>query len=60
MTAPEGRALFEHWLASGKEVAVVGLGKSGVSATLLLRGTGHPGVCLGYRTGTEIYESWAR
>ncbi len=30
-------ALFEEWRRSGREVAVVGLGKSGVAATLLLR-----------------------
>ena len=29
--------LLEEWRASGREVAVVGLGKSGVAATLLLR-----------------------
>ncbi|HEY4649090.1 MAG TPA: UDP-N-acetylmuramoyl-L-alanine--D-glutamate ligase [Gemmatimonadales bacterium] len=59
MTAPEGRALFDHWLASGKEVAVVGLGKSGVSATLLLRGLGIP-VYASDTGKTEIYQSWAR
>src|SRR5215210_1298285 len=32
--------LFDSWLASGREVAVVGLGKSGVAASLLLRGLG--------------------
>ena len=37
MTATTGASLFDRWHASGKEVAVVGLGKSGVSATLLLR-----------------------
>jgi UDP-N-acetylmuramoylalanine--D-glutamate ligase len=41
MTAQgEKVALFSRWLASGGEVAVVGLGKSGVSATLLLRRMG--------------------
>ena len=30
-------ALFEAWRATGREVAVVGLGKSGVAATRLLR-----------------------
>ena len=29
--------LLERWRASGREVAVVGLGKSGTAATLLLR-----------------------
>jgi UDP-N-acetylmuramoylalanine--D-glutamate ligase len=37
MRSTNGRTLFERWSASGKEVSVVGLGKSGVSATLLLR-----------------------
>jgi UDP-N-acetylmuramoylalanine--D-glutamate ligase len=59
MTAPEGRALFDHWLASGKEVAVVGLGKSGVSATLLLRGLGIP-VYASDTGKSETYQSWAR
>jgi len=35
-------ALFQQWLSSGREVAVVGLGKSGVAATLLLRDFGIP------------------
>ena len=34
--------LFEAWRRSGREVAVVGLGKSGVAATLLLRRHGLP------------------
>jgi UDP-N-acetylmuramoylalanine--D-glutamate ligase len=59
MTTPEGRALFDHWLASGKEVAVVGLGKSGVSVTLLLRGLGLP-VYASDTGKTEVYQSWAR
>ena len=29
--------LFEQWRATGREVAVVGLGKSGTAATKLLR-----------------------
>jgi UDP-N-acetylmuramoylalanine-D-glutamate ligase len=37
-----GEKLFDRWLSSGREVAVVGLGKSGVSATLLLREQGLP------------------
>ncbi|HEY7635913.1 MAG TPA: UDP-N-acetylmuramoyl-L-alanine--D-glutamate ligase [Gemmatimonadales bacterium] len=37
MIAPASVALFEQWRRSGHEVAVVGLGKSGVAATLLLR-----------------------
>jgi UDP-N-acetylmuramoylalanine--D-glutamate ligase len=40
MRAAPGESLFDRWLASGKEVAVVGLGKSGVAATLLLRDRG--------------------
>ena len=40
MTAAGVVALFDEWLASGREVAVVGLGKSGVAATLLLREMG--------------------
>jgi UDP-N-acetylmuramoylalanine--D-glutamate ligase len=32
--------LVDQWLASGREVAVVGLGKSGVAASLLLRDYG--------------------
>ncbi|HTC24641.1 MAG TPA: hypothetical protein VK688_09775, partial [Gemmatimonadales bacterium] len=32
--------MIEAWRASGREVAVVGLGKSGVAATLLLRDRG--------------------
>ena len=34
--------LFEEWRKTGQEVAVVGLGKSGVAATLLLRDHGIP------------------
>ncbi len=34
--------LFEQWHKTGQEVAVVGLGKSGVAATLLLRDHGIP------------------
>jgi UDP-N-acetylmuramoylalanine--D-glutamate ligase len=34
MTSANGSALFERWSARGEEVSVVGLGKSGVSATL--------------------------
>jgi UDP-N-acetylmuramoylalanine--D-glutamate ligase len=42
MKAVTGVALFDHWLSSGREVAVVGLGKSGLSASLLLRARGIP------------------
>jgi len=34
--------LFQRWRATGREVAVVGLGKSGVAATRLLRREGLP------------------
>jgi UDP-N-acetylmuramoylalanine--D-glutamate ligase len=34
--------LVDEWLGTGREVAVVGLGKSGVAATLLLRDYGVP------------------
>jgi UDP-N-acetylmuramoylalanine--D-glutamate ligase len=34
--------MIEEWRAGGREVAVVGLGKSGVAATLLLRARGVP------------------
>ncbi len=37
MTATASVALFDQWRKTGQEVAVVGLGKSGVAATLLLR-----------------------
>jgi len=37
MIAAPRIALFEQWRKTGREVAVVGLGKSGVAATLLLR-----------------------
>jgi UDP-N-acetylmuramoylalanine--D-glutamate ligase len=42
MTTADGKVLFDRWRASAREVAVVGLGKSGVAATLLLRGLGIP------------------
>jgi UDP-N-acetylmuramoylalanine--D-glutamate ligase len=37
MTAAASITLFDQWRRTGQEVAVVGLGKSGVAATLLLR-----------------------
>jgi UDP-N-acetylmuramoylalanine--D-glutamate ligase len=37
MIAPANIALFDQWRRTGHEVAVVGLGRSGVAATLLLR-----------------------
>jgi UDP-N-acetylmuramoylalanine--D-glutamate ligase len=59
MSASNGVALFERWRASGREVAVVGLGKSGVSATLLLRERKLPVYASDTGSG-PIYEEWAR
>ena len=42
MTAAGVAPLFDQWQSGGREVAVVGLGKSGVAATLLLRELGIP------------------
>jgi UDP-N-acetylmuramoylalanine--D-glutamate ligase len=50
--------LLESWRATGREVAVVGLGKSGVAATLLLRDHGLP--VYASDTGTAApYPVWA-
>jgi UDP-N-acetylmuramoylalanine--D-glutamate ligase len=50
--------LLESWRATGREVAVVGLGKSGVAATLLLRDLGLP--VYASDTGTAgPYPGWA-
>ncbi len=54
-----GNGLFERWLASGREVAVVGLGKSGVSATLLLRSRGLPVYASDSGAGPN-FDGWAR
>jgi UDP-N-acetylmuramoylalanine--D-glutamate ligase len=51
-------SLFDRWLAGG-EVAVVGLGKSGVAATLLLRRLGI-GVYASDTGSGPTYEDWAR
>jgi UDP-N-acetylmuramoylalanine--D-glutamate ligase len=59
MTVVDGAALFDRWRASGKEVAVVGLGKSGVAATLLLRDRGIPVYASDTGSG-PAYEGWAR
>ena len=59
MTAGTGGKLFDRWLASGREVAVVGLGKSGVSATLLLREQGLPVYASDSGNG-PVFETWAR
>ena len=58
MTAITGGKLFDRWHASGREVAVVGLGKSGVSATLLLRERGLPVYASDTGKGSA-YEGWA-
>ena len=59
MTAATGSSLFDRWRASGKEVAVVGLGKSGVSATLLLRSLGLP-VYVSDTGAGPAFDGWAR
>ena len=51
--------LFDRWLASGEEVAVVGLGKSGVAATRLLRRLGL-GVYASDTGSGGGYEDWAQ
>jgi UDP-N-acetylmuramoylalanine--D-glutamate ligase len=58
MTSANGSALFERWSAGGEEVSVVGLGKSGVSATLLLRSRGIPVYASDTGTGPD-YDQWA-
>ncbi len=50
--------LVDDWLRSGREVAVVGLGKSGVAATLLLRDHAVPVYASDTGKG-ETYERWA-
>jgi UDP-N-acetylmuramoylalanine--D-glutamate ligase len=50
--------LFERWRAAGRELAVVGLGKSGVAATRLLRHEGLPVYASDTGTG-PAYERWA-
>ena len=52
-------ALFDSWLTTGREVAVVGLGKSGVAAGLLLRGLGI-GVYASDTGSGPSYDAWAR
>jgi len=58
MTAAASGSLFDRWGASGKEVAVVGLGKSGVSATLLLRSLGLPVYASDTGAG-PMFDAWA-
>src|SRR4051794_34431735 len=50
--------LFDEWRASGREVAVVGLGKSGAAATRLLRARGLPVYSSDVGT-SEAYGRWA-
>jgi UDP-N-acetylmuramoylalanine--D-glutamate ligase len=59
MTGDGRVALFDRWLTSGREVAVVGLGKSGVAATLLLREFGISVYASDTGSG-PIYEEGAR
>jgi UDP-N-acetylmuramoylalanine--D-glutamate ligase len=51
--------LFEQWRAAGREVAVVGLGKSGTAATRLLRHEGLPVYASDTGTGAAC-ERWAQ
>jgi UDP-N-acetylmuramoylalanine--D-glutamate ligase len=50
--------LFEGWRRSGREVAVVGLGKSGVAATRLLRSRGLPVYASDTGTGGQ-FDAWS-
>jgi UDP-N-acetylmuramoylalanine--D-glutamate ligase len=59
MTASMGDELFARWRASGREVVVVGLGKSGVSATLLLRSRDIPVYASDNGSGPQ-FEAWAQ
>jgi UDP-N-acetylmuramoylalanine--D-glutamate ligase len=58
MSGAPGADLFDRWRSSGREVAVVGLGKSGVSATLLLRSRGVPAYASDSGVGPQ-FEAWA-
>ncbi|HUF36479.1 MAG TPA: UDP-N-acetylmuramoyl-L-alanine--D-glutamate ligase [Gemmatimonadales bacterium] len=58
MTRRPEIALVREWLRSGREVAVVGLGKSGVAATLLLRDLGVPVYASDSGAGTA-HQGWA-
>jgi UDP-N-acetylmuramoylalanine--D-glutamate ligase len=59
MRRANGVPLFGRWLESGREVAVVGLGRSGVSATLLLREREVPVYASDTGTGPS-YDQWAK
>ena len=50
--------MLETWRASGREVAVVGLGRSGVAATMLLRDRAIPVYASDTGTGPR-FEEWA-
>ncbi len=50
--------LFERWRGSGREVAVVGLGKSGTAGSRLLRRVGIPVYASDSAAG-PAYEAWA-
>jgi UDP-N-acetylmuramoylalanine--D-glutamate ligase len=50
--------LFERWRGSGREVAVVGLGKSGTAASRLLRRHGLPVYASDSASG-PAYDAWA-
>jgi UDP-N-acetylmuramoylalanine--D-glutamate ligase len=52
--------LIDAWRASGREVAVVGLAKSGVAATLLLRDRGVPVYASDLARGDELERAAAR
>jgi len=53
-----GIPLVDGWLAGGREVAVVGLGKSGVAAALLLRDLGVP-VYASDSGSSQAHQQWA-
>jgi UDP-N-acetylmuramoylalanine--D-glutamate ligase len=59
MTNADDSALFDRWRSSAREVAVVGLGKSGVAASLLLRDRGIPVYASDTGSGSA-YDQWAR
>ena len=58
MTAAGVAPLFDQWQANGREIAVVGLGKSGVAATLLLREMGISVYASDTGSGPR-HEAWA-
>src|SRR6185295_6891504 len=56
---PQGPLMIEEWRASGQEVAVLGLGRSGVAATRLLRARGLPVYASDSGTGPALEEQAA-